>query len=79
VLWRKRPFTAIGKPGRTDEALTHAVSGPRRRRAVTQQHAIAVTYDGVTVGEHFADPLVDDTILIELKTVRALASIHRAE
>ena len=46
---------------------------------VTQQHAIAVTYDGVTIGECFADPLVDDTILVELKTVRALTSIHCAQ
>jgi GxxExxY protein len=59
--------------------LTHAVSGPRRWRAVTQERAIAVTYDDVTVGESFADLLVDDTILIELKTARALASIHRTQ
>jgi hypothetical protein len=55
--------------------LTHAVSGPRRWKAVTQQRAIAVAHDGVTVGESFADLLVDDTILFESQIVRALASI----
>jgi hypothetical protein len=55
--------------------LTHAVSGLRRWRAVTQERAIAVTYDDVTVGESFADLLVDDTILFESQIVRALASI----
>jgi GxxExxY protein len=39
--------------------------------AVAHQHGIVVTYRGAVVGEDFADPLVQDAILVELKTVRA--------
>ena len=42
--------------------------------AVEQQQPIGVAYRGVLAGEYFVDLLVDGTILIELKTVRALAS-----
>lgn len=47
--------------------------------AVAQQRAISVVYMGVTVGEYFADLLVEDAILIELKTVHALDRVHRAQ
>ena len=40
--------------------------------AVEQQRGITVTYKGILVGEYFADLLVEDAVLIELKTVRAL-------
>lgn len=44
--------------------------------AVAQQHGITVTYHGTMVGEYFADLFVEDAILIELKTVRALETVH---
>ena len=47
--------------------------------AVEQQHGITVTYRGILVGEYFVDLLVEDAVLIELKTVRALDSAHRAQ
>jgi len=47
--------------------------------AVEQQRGITVTYKGTVVGEYFADLLVEDSILIELKTVRALDHAHRAQ
>jgi GxxExxY protein len=40
---------------------------------------ITVTYKGILVGEHFVDLLVEDAVLIELKTVRALDRAHRAQ
>jgi GxxExxY protein len=33
------------------------------------QHPIHVYYDGIVVGEYFADILVNDTIILELKAV----------
>jgi len=45
--------------------------------AVEQQRRITVTYKGTVVGEYFADLLVEDSILIELKTVRALDRAQR--
>ena len=47
--------------------------------AVEQQRGITVTYKGALVGEYFVDLLVEDTVLIELKTVRALDRAHRAQ
>ena len=47
--------------------------------AVTQQHGITVLYNGASVGDYFIDLLVDDCILVELKTVRALDPVHRAQ
>lgn len=47
--------------------------------AVEQQRGITVTYRGTLVGEYFADLLVDNTVLIELTTVRALDRAHRAQ
>jgi len=47
--------------------------------AVEQQRGITVTYKGAVVGEYFVDLLVEDAVLIELKTVRALDRAHRAQ
>jgi GxxExxY protein len=40
--------------------------------AVEQQRGITVAYKGIVVGEYFVDLLVEDSVLVELKTVRAL-------
>ena len=47
--------------------------------AVAQQVATAVYYDDVVIGNYTADLVVADTILVELKAVRALDSIHAAQ
>lgn len=47
--------------------------------SVQQQRAATVTYKGVLIGEYIADLLVEGTIIIELKTVRALDRAHRAQ
>lgn len=47
--------------------------------AVAQQHGTTVTYKGTSVGDYFIDLLVEDCILVELKTVRALDGVHRAQ
>ena len=47
--------------------------------AVEQQRGITVTYKGILVGEYFVDLLIEDAVLIELKTVRALDRAHRAQ
>jgi GxxExxY protein len=47
--------------------------------AVEQQHGMTVNYRGTPVGDYFIDLLVDDSVLIELKTLRALDRAHRAQ
>ena len=46
---------------------------------VLQQHPIKVVYDGAVVGEFFADLLVEDVVLVELKAVSALTDEHMAQ
>ena len=60
-----------------ENALTHEI-----RKAgvqVFQQHSIKVSYDGIEVGNYVADLLVANKVLVELKTVKALDDIHRAQ
>jgi GxxExxY protein len=38
-----------------------------------------VEYKGVVVGEYFADLLVEDVLVVRLKTVKALDEIHRIQ
>jgi GxxExxY protein len=47
--------------------------------AVQQQYAFKVQYDGVVVGEFFADLLVGGRVLVELKAVSALCDEHTAQ
>ena len=46
---------------------------------VMQQHPIKVEYDGEIIGEFFADMLVEDRILVELKAVSELTPEHLAQ
>ena len=47
--------------------------------AVEQQHGIVVNYKGAAVGEYTADLIVERAVLVELKAVRALDDVHRAQ
>ena len=47
--------------------------------SVLQQYPIEVEYDGVVVGRFFADLLVNERVLIELKAVSELNDIHMAQ
>ena len=44
-----------------------------------QQYPISVHFEGVVVGEYFADILVENKILIELKTVERMTNAHYAQ
>lgn len=46
---------------------------------VEQQLPIAVWYAGQQVGEYFADLVVNDSIILELKAQEALAPIHEVQ
>ena len=41
-----------------------------------QQYGIKVHYKDILVGEDFADMLINDVLLVELKTVKALDDAH---
>ena len=45
---------------------------------VKQQWSIAVNFEGEPVGEYFADLLVNDAVIIEIKVAKSLALDHEA-
>lgn len=44
-----------------------------------QQAPIKVHFEGEIVGEHFVDILVEDKVIIELKTVEGISNQHRSQ
>jgi GxxExxY protein len=60
-----------------ENALAHEVRAAGL--LASQQHDIKVSYKGVVVGSYAADLLVENQLLVELKSVRLLDSIHRAQ
>ncbi len=47
--------------------------------SATAQASFAVVYKGQSVGEYFADILVEDVLVVELKCVERLANEHTAQ
>jgi GxxExxY protein len=60
-----------------ENALSHELT--KAGLMVRQQIAIRVKYDGVTIGAHVADLLVENAVLLEIKAVRALDTNHDAQ
>jgi GxxExxY protein len=60
-----------------ENALAHELR--KAGLAVLQQQGVAVHYDGIVAGEYVTDLLVEDTIVVELKAVRALDKAHMAQ
>jgi GxxExxY protein len=59
------------------KALTHELE--KAGLKVECEKPIAVIYDGVLVGDFFADMLVADTILVENKAVQSLVAAHEVQ
>jgi len=47
--------------------------------AVQQQKHVSVIYDGIVVGDYTADLLVQESVVVELKTAKTLEDIHIAQ
>jgi GxxExxY protein len=61
-----------------ENALAHRLA--KAGLKVTQQHPINVyDEDGTLLGEYFADLLVEDALVVELKVARAHAPEHEAQ
>lgn len=60
-----------------ENALAHELQ--KAGLKTNQQYPLRVCYDGVIVGEYFADILVEDLIVLELKAVKTLEDIHLAQ
>ena len=46
---------------------------------VDQQHGLTVTYRNQIIGQYYIDLLVDNALLVELKTVQAFDDSHRLQ
>ncbi len=44
-----------------------------------QQHSLQVYYNGIVVGDYIDDLFVENSVLVELKAVKALDDIHTAQ
>ena len=46
---------------------------------IKQQHPLKVYYKGQVIGEYYADLVVEDKVLVELKAVNELVSAHEVQ
>ena len=60
-----------------ENALVHCVR--KAGLLVEQQYPIKVTFEGIIVGEFFADLFVERRVLVELKAVSMLLQEHTAQ
>ncbi len=56
-----------------------AIELRKRELSLVRQAPIKVHYAGVVVGEYYADLLVEDAVIVELKAVRVLTNQHEAQ
>jgi GxxExxY protein len=75
-----RVYNVLGH-GFLEKVYENALSVELRKRGlrVQQQAPIKVYYEGEEVGDYFADLLVEDCVIVELKAAEALADEHHAQ
>lgn len=56
-----------------------AIELKERGHNVRQQFGVLVRYRGQIVGEYFADLVIDEKVLVEVKSVRKLLDVHEAQ
>lgn len=60
-----------------ENAMVHVLTG--MKHLVAQQYPIIVLFDGIVVGEYFADLFIDDRVIVELKAAEAIRKEHEAQ
>jgi GxxExxY protein len=73
-------YNALGY-GFLEKVYENALAHELRKRSLTveSQHKLAVYYDGIPVGEYFADLLVENSVVLELKAAEAIDDAHTAQ
>jgi GxxExxY protein len=68
-------------PGFLEKVYENALAFELTRRGIRAetQREIQVFYKGISVGVYFADILVNDEMIIELKATESLSKIHEAQ
>jgi len=67
--------------GHLEKVYENALAHELRKAGLSfgQQVPISVLYDGVCVGDYTADLLVEDLVIVELKSMKALDDVHLAQ
>ena len=60
-----------------ENSLCHLLS--KRGFKVDQQYPLRVHFEGILVGEYYANLIVNDCVLVEVKAVSKLREIHEAQ
>jgi GxxExxY protein len=60
-----------------ENALAHELA--KAGMKVEQKKPLSVYYDGIIVGEYFIDLLVEDTVIVELKSIQRFNDAHLAQ
>ncbi|MCO6450548.1 MAG: GxxExxY protein [Caldilineales bacterium] len=60
-----------------ENALVHELR--KRGMTVEQQAPLPVYYDGVQVGEYYADIIVNNLVILELKAAEAISPVHTTQ
>ena len=75
-----RVYNSLGH-GFLEKVYENALAHELRKQAlrVVQQAPIKVFYDSIVVGEYFADMLVNDLVILELKVAEGLRPEHETQ
>mgnify|MGYP001549966278 FL=1 len=67
--------------GFLEKVYENALVVELKTRGLQAEHQVPITvkYKGSTVGEYFADIVVEDQVIIELKAIDSLQKIHEAQ
>lgn len=60
-----------------ENSMTHVLKNVNY--SVQQQHPISVCFEDIVVGKYFADLLVNDVVIAELKAAEAISKNHEAQ
>lgn len=73
-------YNALGY-GFLEKVYENALAATLRKRGlnVVQQMPVKVFFEGVLVGEYFADLIVDSCIIVEIKACESIHSAHEAQ
>lgn len=55
------------------------IAARRLGLSVVQQYPIRVAFEGITVGSYFADLVVNDLVILEIKASRTILDEHHAQ
>ena len=68
-------------PGLLEHIYENAMCIEFKKRAIRfeQQKRMSVAYRGEIVGDMYADLIVENKVIIELKSVKELTGLHRAQ